>query len=116
MESVLTYEEAVEIYALMQDNLDRTDGDVMEIYNRMLRKTVRYATTRAEWHILTQTEKLERDTSRSMLHDSFISSINIIARTEGEIGTQWKELLIDDRKRMGDFACYVALFLAIDAR
>lgn len=48
MENILTYEEAVEIYALMQDNLDRTDGDVMEIYNRMLQKAVRYATTRAE--------------------------------------------------------------------
>ena len=116
MDNILTYEEAVEIYALMQDNLDRTDGDVMEIYNRMLQKAVRYATTRAEWHMLTREEKLERDESRSMLHDSFISSINIIARAEGEIGTQWRERLTDDRKRIGDFACYVALFLAIDAR
>ena len=116
MDNILTYEEAVEIYALMQDNLDRTDGDVMELYNRMLQKAVRYATTRAEWHMLTREEKLERDESRSMLHDSFISSINIIARAEGEIGTQWRERLTDDRKRIGDFACYVALFLAIDAR
>lgn len=116
MENILTFEEALQIYTLMQDNLDRTDADIMEIYNRMLQKAVRYATTRAEWHMLSREEKLERDASRSMLHDSFISSVNIIARTEGEVGTQWREQLTDDRKRIGDFACYVALFLAIDAR
>ena len=116
MKNTLTYQEALEIYTFMQENLDRTDEDIVEIYNRMLQKAIRYANIRAEWHILTREEKAEKDACRSMLHDSFISSINIIARTEGEIGTQWREQLTDDRKRIGDFACYIALFLAIDAR
>lgn len=116
MPGTLTYEEALHIYTLIQENLNRTDEDIVGLYNQMLQKAVRYANTRSKWHTLTRDEKLESDDSRTMLHDSFIASVNIIARTEGEIGAQWKELLTDDRKRIGDFACYVALFLAIDAR
>lgn len=36
MVNTLTYTEACEIYTLMQDNLDRTDEDIVEIYYDML--------------------------------------------------------------------------------
>lgn len=30
--------------------------------------------------------------------------------------TEWREHLGDDRKRIGDFACYLALFYALNSR
>lgn len=38
IKNTLTYEEALHIYTLIQKNLDRTDEDIVEIYNSMLQK------------------------------------------------------------------------------
>lgn len=116
MNNILQYQEALEIYTAMTENLNHHDADIVDLYNRLLEKAVRYAHIRAGWNALSREEKLEKDDSRTAAHDSFISSINIISRVEGKIGLQWKERLTDDRKRIGDFACYIALFRAIDAR
>ena len=59
---------------------------------------------------------MEQDLSRSMAHDAFIMSTNIVARTQGSIGAEWRDRLSDDRKRIGDFACYIALFEGMQAR
>lgn len=116
MNNTLQYQEALEIYQSMTENLNRSDKDILDLYNRLLEKSVRYAHIRAEWNALTREEKLEKDESRTATHDSFISSINIISRTEGEIGSQWREKLGNDRKRVGDFACYIFLFRSLEAR
>ncbi len=116
MNNTLEYEEAMKIYQIMNENIDRTDEDILDLYNRMLEKAVRYAHIRAEWNFLSKEKKMETDESRTIAHDAFISSINVIARIEKELGSQWREQLGNDRKRIGDFACYIALFLAIDAR
>lgn len=116
MNNILQYQDALEIYKSMDENLDRHDEDVVDLYNRLIEKAIRYAHIRAGWDALTREEKLEKDESRTAVHDSFISSINIISRTEGENGSYWREQLGNDRKRIGDFACFIALFRAIDAR
>ncbi len=103
-------------YKIMDENLDRTDEDILDLNHRMLDKAVRYANIRAGWHSLTKEQKMDTDESRMLAHNAFISSVDIIARTEKEIGSQWREHLTDDRKRIGGFACYIALFRGIDAR
>lgn len=114
--NTLQYTEALEIYNEMERLVDRTDEDIIYLYNSLIEKAIRYAHTRAEWTTLTRQEKIDRDESRSLLHNSFISSIDIISRTQGEAGSVWRKRLADDRKRIGDFACYIALFKALDAR
>lgn len=116
MNNILQYQEALEIYTAMTENLNCNDADIVDLYKRLIEKAVRYAHIRAEWNTLTREEKLERDSSRTIAHDSFISSINIIARSEGKIGLQWRERLGNDRKRIGDFACYISLFRSLEAR
>lgn len=116
MTNFLQYQEALELYTAMTENLNRNDADIVDLYNRLIEKAVRYAHIRAEWNTLSREEKLERDSSRTAAHDSFIASVNIISRTEGKIGSQWRERLTDDRKRIGDFACYISLFLSLEAR
>ena len=116
MNNILQYQEALEIYTAMTENLNRNDADIVDLYNRLIEKAVRYAHIRAEWNTLTREEKLEKDDSRTAAHDSFIASVNIIARSEDEIGLQWRERLGNDRKRVGDFACYIVLFRSLEAR
>lgn len=116
MTNFLQYQEALELYTAMTENLNRNDEDIVDLYNRLIEKAVRYAHIRAEWNTLSREEKLEKDESRTMAHDSFISSIDIISRTEGEICSQWREKLGNDRKRIGDFACYISLFCSLEAR
>lgn len=114
--NTLTYEEASEIYNEMERLVDRTDEDILYLYDSLIEKAIRYAHTRSEWTTLTRQERLDKDESRSILHDSFISSINIISRTQGESGSAWRKRLTEDRKRIGDFACYISLFKALEAR
>lgn len=116
MAEILTYDEAQEIYNVINANLDRTDEDIVGLYKDMISRAVRYAHIRAGWNALSREQKLEQDDSRTSAHDAFIMSVNIISRTQGNIGSQWRERLSDDRKRVGDFACYIALFEGIEAR
>ncbi len=116
MENVLSYDDAKEIYETINEHLDHTDEDIVELYQDMIARAVRYAHIRAGWSALSREQKREQDAGRTSAHDAFIASLNIIARTEGEVGAAWKERLSDDRKRIGDFACYIALFEGIGSR
>lgn len=116
LNNILKYEEAFEIYNEMRRLVDHNDEDIIYLYNSLIEKAIRYAHIRAKWSSLTRQEKMDRDESRSLLHNSFISSIDIIARLQGDAGSVWRKRLTDDRKRIGDFACYITLFKALSAR
>ena len=105
METILTYEEAKEIYAAISSHVDRTDEDIVGLYNDMIARAVRYSHIRSEWNFLSREQKMDQDASRSFAHDAFIMSVNIVARTQGSTGAAWRERLSDDRRRIGDFAC-----------
>lgn len=116
MAEILTYAEAEEIYHVMEANIDRRDEDIAGMYKDMKARAVKYANIRAGWNLLSTAEKREKDPSRTTAHDAFIASLGSIARLEGEAGKQWRERLSDDRKRIGDFACFIALFEGVQAR
>ncbi len=116
MPEVLTYQEAGKVYAAINEALDRKDPDAVSLYNDMIMYAVRYSNVRAGWNLLTRAEKMETDSRRTSAHDAFIMSLNIVARMQKEEGKKWKECLTDNRKRVGDFACYVALFQGLEAR
>ena len=116
MAEILTYAEAEEIYHVMEANIDRRDEDIAGMYKDMKARAVKYANIRAGWNLLSTAEKREKDPSRTSAHDAFIASLGSIARLEGDAGKQWRERLSDDRKRIGDFACFIALFEGIQAR
>lgn len=116
MSEVLTYEEARKIYQMIDESLDRQDEDIVFLYHDMIRRAIHYAQIRSEWNQITREERIKKDSARSAVHDGFIASVNIIARAEGTAGEQWKAILSDDRKRIGDLACYIALFKGLKAR
>lgn len=116
MSDILTYEEAREIYETINKNLERTDEDIYGLYTDMIAYAVKYAHIRAGWNALTRAQKLDHNSSRTSAHDAFITSVNIVARSQGNAGAAWRQCLSDERKRVGDFACYIALFEGIAAR
>ncbi len=51
-------------------------------------------------------------------HNAFIDSVNILARVLNSDGieTPWREQLGNQRKRIGDFACFVSYIVGINNR
>ena len=84
-----------------------------KLYRRFLQTAVDYANTRANWTFLDRDSKREQDTGRSIQHDAFISLLRAICRN---LEIQGVDDILPDRKTKGDFACYLALFLALDQR
>lgn len=115
---ILTLEEADDILSQIQNSIDSSDEDAAELYNDFLEGAFSYASVRSGWLLLSKDEKMEQDKGRTLKHDSVINRVNILARYLEKTGkdVSWREKLGDSRKRIGDFACYAALFYGLSAR
>ncbi len=114
--AAMSLEEAMDIYRSIIDAADETDEDIVYILKMLQEKAVRYSHFRAGWNLKTRQEKLDTDDNRTSAHDAFISTLNMMTAAEAGPGEAWRQKLGTDRKRLGDFACYIALFMALDAR
>lgn len=114
----LTLEEADDILSQIQNSIDSSDEDAAELYNDFLEGAFAYASVRSGWLLLSKEEKMEQDKGRTLKHDSVINRVNILARYLEKTGKDisWRDKLGDSRKRIGDFACYAALFYGLSAR
>lgn len=100
-------------FAQVFDEIERSsDG---ELKDQLYRKAADYAVIRAEWYFLSLAERAERDRARSAAHNTFIDACNILSRAmhRANEGNKWRATLGDDRKRIGDFACYATCRLGI---
>lgn len=81
-------------------------------------KALSYARIRAEWAVSSREQRLEMDQLRRLAHNSFIDALNILSRNFAAAGedNSWRAELGDDRKVIGDFACYLHCFKGIEAR
>ena len=115
---ILTLEEADDILSQIQNSIDSSDEDAVELYNDFLEGAFSYASVRSGWLLLSKDEKMEQDKGRTLKHDSVINRVNILARYLEKTGKDisWRDKLGDSRKRIGDFACYAALFYGLSAR
>ena len=77
--------------------------------------SVRYAHIRAEWSLMNSEQRREADDSRTRAHNALIDSCNILSRNMNKSGDSvaWRALPGDDRKVIGDFACYLHCLLSI---
>ena len=114
----LTAEDADVLYRQMQEDFDFSDEDLTPLWEKMIQRATQYAAIRASWWQMSREERMEEDAHRTMVHNSVISSLNIIADIERGLGREaaWRDKLGDDRKVLGDFACYIALFWGLNAR
>lgn len=119
----LTLEEMVNIHQEMMLEIGN-DPDALELYEELIETANRYGIFRSNWCIWSVEEKLDKDPSRTACHDSLIVKFNQLARYLKMQGkeTNWRDTLgheEDDRynrKRVGDFACYIVFINSICAR
>lgn len=123
----LTLEEANRILTEYYNTLDFTDEFFLEEYQKLVSHAIRYASVRASWSCFDREEKMREDEGRTNAHNMFL---NDVARYAGYMkrsgrDTGWFEELgqgiepgeVDlKRKRIGDWACYIALFVALNQR
>lgn len=89
-----------------------------ELRTALLKAAVRYAAIRAEWHFMSLPERATADPGRTIAHNRFIDSCNILSREQAKIGedNSWREMIGMDRKMVGDFACWVSCWVGIENR
>ncbi len=114
----LSIETASDIFKEIRNSINDTDEDAKELYEDFLDGAFKYASIRSLWLTMSKDEKMERDKERTFKHDSIINRVNILARYLEKMGNDisWRAELGDSRKRIGDFACYIALFYGLEAR
>lgn len=119
---ILSLDEMEQIWTELLDSLDLKNSDCEELFNDFLDSVVSYAVERIQWNTVYEREdRMENDRGRTIIHDGLITTLNILARfLRNELGkdTSWRDKLGDEshRKRIGDFACYVAFCYGINAR
>lgn len=89
-----------------------------EPFDLMVKSAVRYAGIRTEWYFAKMAEQNMMDDERTIAHDAFIHSCDVLSTKMKENGesTAWRIAIGSDRKSIGDFACLVHAIIGIKAR
>ena len=90
----------------------------MDFWYDFIKKAAEYTRIRCSWDYMSNDEKRDADDGRTITHNSLIASINILSRIAGNEGidNSWRKELGEERKRIGDFACFVAYITGISNR
>ena len=112
----LEFEQAMKVYEeLLEENLEE-DEIYDKLWDHALHCMIDYGSLRAHWKITPKTDRSNDD--RTVMHDSVIHSLDELAVYTKEHGKEakWRDELGYQRKRIGDFACYVSLIYGVFAR
>lgn len=109
---MLDYKTAIDIFRIIEAS------KLEALRKSLLKAAIRYVNIRFEAELLSFDEKLERDNERTIAHNAFISTCDVMARNMANAGesAQWRQLLTTDRKIIGDFACYIVAFVGVKNR
>lgn len=119
----ISFEEALKLHNEMLEEIG-ADEMAVELYKSLSAKASRYSGFRSEWVTLSKEQKMDIDSSRTSCHDSMIVEFNKLSRylrSQGKVA-KWREVLGEEkddpynRKKIGDFGCYLALINALNAR
>lgn len=108
----LDYQTALNAFTTVQNS------KLGETRKSLYKAAVHYATIRAEWEFLDNEDRMDQDSGRTAIHNRFIDCCNKFVREQSSIGenTSWFNTINQDRKLIGDWACYVSCFLGIENR
>ena len=92
--------------------------DIAKVWANVIESAVRYARIRTDWRRASLDERRAMDEVRTRAHNAFIDDCNLLSRTLVQHGgsAKWRRALGDDRKQIGDFACYIHCYLGLQAR
>lgn len=109
---MLNYDKAKYCYGMI------LESELTALRRELIQKALEYARIRAQWMVITLDQRKEMDQRRTLAHNAFIDACNIMSRNmaKEDEDNSWRAELGDDRKIIGDFACYIHCFLGIEAR
>ena len=133
MKEHLTIGQMAQIHEEILKNADTANQDFVDVWKDIIQSAIRYTTTRAEWSFLTNEQKLDKDSSRTSEHNTVINNFIVLERifklnswksntwTEqlflrGDMPKRTRQDVSEHRKRIGDFANYLAFIYAINGR
>ena len=116
--NVLSYEESKRIFGDILSADSGKDRELSDLIQLMISRAIKYSEERMNWSQMTKQEQIAADENRSRIHDLFIISVTKLSEYmyKNKYGNRWEDLLGSDRKRIGDFACYLAYTAAINER
>ena len=82
------------------------------------RAAIEYSNIRVQWRLALPEQRSAMDRARTAAHNLFIDACNVLSRNMAKNGEsiEWRATLGTDRKEIGDFACFIVLFLGLAAR
>jgi hypothetical protein len=94
------------------------DAELCKLKDDLLARAARYARLRTDWQLAEHDLRRELDGSRTAAHNALIDACNILSRAMNERGRDisWRARLGQDRREIGDFACYIHCVLGLSAR
>jgi hypothetical protein len=89
-----------------------------KLRRELVEKAVRYARIRVDWNLTPKAERHNLELTRTLAHNALIDACSILTRAMLKAGEDiaWRYELGDDRKVIGDFACYLHAILGVAAR
>lgn len=117
MPGSLTLEQMADLHKQILDEA-KTDADSADLFKNVFVAAVKYSQSRAGWPLWDREKRMEEDSARTSRHNQVIDSINILTRYLKAQGkpASWRDVLGDDRKRIGDFASYLVFVGSLNAR
>ena len=129
----LSFEEMEDIHEQVLSNADTKNEDFKEFWEETIRSVIAYSSIRAKWNLMTKNEKMEKDNSRTSAHDLVINNFIVLERIfkmndwdsktwteklflQSDNPTRNKDDLQSVRKRIGDFANYLAFVYDLNGR
>ena len=105
-------EKAINIYEKMKTR------ELAGFKDDLIRAAIRYARIRTDWKTMPLDERKGKDSERTFAHNAFIDACNILSQNMVKTGedTSWRQMMSDNRKEIGDFACFLHCILGIEAR
>ena len=108
----MDYDEAVNLWCLIRSSA------LTDLRQDLIDLAVRYARARVDYHLAEPEKQRWMGHDRSTLHNALISACDVLARNMVQHGEDrsWRDRLGNDRKIIGDFACYLHVIFGIAAR
>ena len=117
--NTLPIEDSIRIYNQMISSFAqcKTEGKE-DIIEQLIKSACYYTNIRSEWEFMDNEAKSKDDINRTSAHDSFIRNLNITERMlkNENIDTSWRTELGNERKKIGDFGCFLCFITALNNR
>ncbi|HVT87685.1 MAG TPA: hypothetical protein VHD56_02450 [Tepidisphaeraceae bacterium] len=108
----MDYDAATEIYRQIRET------SLTDLRDDVVATAARYARLRVDWVLADVDGRMALESDRTNCHNSLIAACDILSRNMSRAGEDiaWRKLLGEDRKRIGDFACFLHALLGVSAR